>query len=88
MNFVYETYPSNERMNTLANHELVHVACFDRASGVDPFFRGLFFGKVKGTSAHPETILYNYLTALARIERAIGVIPELQGTELNPPPAQ
>jgi hypothetical protein len=63
MNFVYETYPSNERMNTLANHELVHVACFDRASGADPFFRRLFFGKVKGTAEHPETIIYNYLTA-------------------------
>jgi hypothetical protein len=63
MSLVYETYPSNERMNTLANHELVHVACFDRASGIDPFFRRLFFGKVKGTAEHPETILYNYLTA-------------------------
>lgn len=63
MSLAYETYPSNERMNTLANHELVHVANFDRASGPDPFFRKLFFGKVKGTSEHPETILYNYFTA-------------------------
>jgi hypothetical protein len=62
MSFIYETYPTNERMNTLANHELVHVAAFDRASGVDPFFRSLFFGKVRGTSDHPETFLYNYLT--------------------------
>jgi outer membrane protein len=31
---------------------------------------------------------YNYLTALARIERAIGVIPELQGTNLDPKPEQ
>ena len=63
MSFAYETYPSNERMNTLANHELVHVANFDLASGPDNFFRGMFQGKVKGTASHPETIVYNYLTA-------------------------
>ncbi|RKZ14248.1 hypothetical protein DRQ53_11955 [bacterium] len=63
MNMVYETYPSNERINTLANHELIHVANFDQAAGIDPFFRRLFLGKVRGRAAHPETILYNYLTA-------------------------
>jgi hypothetical protein len=63
MSFAYETYPSNERMNTLANHELVHVTNFDLASGPDNFFRGLFRGKVRGTASHPETIVYNYLTS-------------------------
>ena len=59
----YETYPANERVNTLMNHELVHVALFDRPSGTDPFFRGLFRGKVTPIAEHPESIVYNYLTA-------------------------
>ncbi len=61
--FTYETYPANERMNTLMNHELVHVVNFDRAVGSDRFFRGLFRGKVRAVAEHPETIVYNYLTA-------------------------
>lgn len=61
--FTYETYPANERMNTLMNHELVHVVNFDRTAGTDDFFRTLFAGKVRATAEHPETILYNYLTA-------------------------
>jgi hypothetical protein len=50
-------------MNTLMNHELVHVVNFDRPSGSDHFFRGLFQGKVSETATHPETIVYGYLTA-------------------------
>lgn len=63
MNFAYETYPSNERMNTLMNHELVHVANFDRPSGSDRFWRSVFGGKPAVTAKHPETILYSYFTA-------------------------
>lgn len=61
--FAYETYPANERMNTLMNHELVHVANFDRPAGPELVFRGLFSGKVAATADHPETILYSHLTA-------------------------
>jgi hypothetical protein len=61
-NFVYETGPSNERINFLMNHELVHVVTADQAAGSDRFFRGLFQGKVRETSDHPETILYGYAT--------------------------
>ncbi|HXV77840.1 MAG TPA: hypothetical protein VD788_16135 [Candidatus Polarisedimenticolaceae bacterium] len=61
--FAYETYPSNERINTLMNHELVHVAAFDRPAGSDRTFRKLFRGKVYETADHPESILYRYLTA-------------------------
>jgi hypothetical protein len=63
MSFAYETYPSNERMNTLMNHELVHIVNFDKATSTDRFFRSLFRGKVKETSQHPESVLYSYLTA-------------------------
>lgn len=61
-NFVYETGPSNERINFLMNHELVHVVTADQATGTDRFFRRMFGGKVRETAEHPETILYGYLT--------------------------
>lgn len=61
--FVYETYPSNERLNTLMNHELVHVANFDKSGRRDRFFRALFRGKVRGSAEQPGTILWSYLTA-------------------------
>ncbi len=63
MSVVYETYPASERMFTLMNHELVHVAAFDAQSGRDGFFRRLFSGKVAESAEHPETFLYSYLTA-------------------------
>ena len=66
VNFVYETGPSNERINFTMNHEVVHVAALDQAAGRDRFFRGLFHGKVRETSRHPESILYQYLTVPRR----------------------
>ncbi|MES3003169.1 MAG: hypothetical protein V4787_20930 [Pseudomonadota bacterium] len=57
-----ETTPGNERMFMLANHELVHVATMDGWTPGDKAWRGFFFGKPRQTDAHPETILYNYLT--------------------------
>ncbi len=60
-NFAYETGPSNERISFTMNHEVVHVVALDQSAGVDKFFRGLFHGKVRETSEHPETILYEYL---------------------------
>lgn len=59
---VYETYPANERINTLMNHELVHVAALDRPAPSDRAFRSFFLGKVKETAEDPETIAYGYLT--------------------------
>ena len=61
VNFVYETGPSNERINFTMNHEVVHVAALDQAAGMDKFFRGLFHGKVRETNEHPESIVYSYL---------------------------
>jgi hypothetical protein len=60
--FVFETNPSNERMNFLMNHELAHVVTLDEASGRDRFFRWLYRGKVRETADHPETVLWGYLT--------------------------
>jgi hypothetical protein len=61
-NFVYETGPSNERINFLMSHELVHVVTADQAAGWDPFFRSAFLGKVRESPEHPETMVYGYLT--------------------------
>lgn len=66
MSLAFETYPSNERMNTLMNHELVHIAALDRAAGRDRFFRTVFRGKVQSEPEHPETILYEFLTCPRR----------------------
>jgi hypothetical protein len=58
----YETFSSAERFETLAVHELTHLATTDRASPEDYRWRHFFHGKVAVDSAHPETLLYYYLT--------------------------
>ena len=60
--FVYETGPSNERINFTMNHEVVHVLALDGPGGADRMYRGFFHGKVRETDDHPETILYGHLT--------------------------
>jgi hypothetical protein len=63
LNFAFETMAANERMTTLMNHELVHVMTMDQAAGRDLVFRRIFAGKVGVQAAHPESLLYWYLTA-------------------------
>ncbi|MEO5692775.1 MAG: hypothetical protein ABIQ72_06595, partial [Usitatibacter sp.] len=58
----FETFPASERMYSLMNHELVHVATGDVAAAPDRFWRHLFLGKVAARADNPETILYSYLT--------------------------
>jgi hypothetical protein len=57
-----ETDPSPERMYSLMNHELVHLATSDVASSQDRFWRGMFLGKVAPQPDNPESLLYSYLT--------------------------
>lgn len=64
--YVYETTPSNERMNSTMNHEVVHIVASDKASGADKFFRALFGSKVSATSDNPLSMIYSYLTAPRR----------------------
>ena len=66
VNFVYETAPSNERVNHTMNHEIVHVLALEKPAGRDRTFRRLFHGKVRDTPEHPETMLYSYLTVPRR----------------------
>ena len=61
--YTYETSPTNERMNWVMNHELVHVVATDKATGVDNFFRSLFFGKVSPDAENPITMLYTLYTS-------------------------
>ena len=58
----FESNSAAERMYSLMNHELVHVAAFDVASNADRFWRSAFFGKVAPQPQNPESLLYSYLT--------------------------
>ncbi|MDH4156660.1 MAG: hypothetical protein OEW00_05235 [candidate division Zixibacteria bacterium] len=65
-NYSYETMPANERINTIMNHELVHVVATDRTAASDRFFRTILLGKTVETSDNPLSVLYSYLTAPRR----------------------
>jgi hypothetical protein len=58
----YETVSTADRFEEMAVHELTHSAITDRASPTDYRWRHFFHGKVAVDSAHPETLLYYYLT--------------------------
>ena len=66
VNFVYESGPSNERVNFTMNHEAVHVVALDQAAGFDRVARRLLSGKIRESSDHPETMIYSYLTVPRR----------------------
>jgi hypothetical protein len=58
----FETFTPGERFFTTMNHELVHVATLDVWNDQDAWWRNFFHGKIRPETAHPETILYGYLT--------------------------
>lgn len=58
----YETISSGDRLAWTAVHELTHLAMQDRASPADERWRHFFHGKVAVQAAHPESLLYFYLT--------------------------
>jgi hypothetical protein len=60
--YVYDTCPTNERMNWVMNHELVHVVACDQAAATDRFFRTLFRGKVVPNDEDPLSMFYSFLT--------------------------
>lgn len=60
--YVYETHPTNERMNWLMHHELVHLVTIDKASRSDNFYRKIFWGKVMPKEEIPLSMIYSYLT--------------------------
>lgn len=62
LSHAFETYPASERMYSLMNHELTHVATMDMYSSQDLFWRHFFAGKVYPEAQNPESMLYGYLT--------------------------
>ncbi|HUR33155.1 MAG TPA: hypothetical protein VM032_05125 [Vicinamibacterales bacterium] len=66
LNFAYETFTANERMNYLMNHEFVHIVTSDRTARRDRMFRRLFSGKVAPNAAQPASIPFYYLTTPRR----------------------
>jgi hypothetical protein len=61
--YPYETFSSADRFQLFGVHELTHLAMDYRPSPEDAHFRRFFHGKVAVSADHPETLLYNYLTA-------------------------
>jgi hypothetical protein len=59
----FETVPFSERIYSTMNHELVHLVQGDSMTRQDERWRSFFFGKVGASTSHPESILYQYLTA-------------------------
>ncbi|HYL89591.1 MAG TPA: hypothetical protein VEU32_12610 [Burkholderiales bacterium] len=62
VSYAFETFSASERLYSIMNHELTHVATTDIASETDRKWRRFFGGKVFPTQPHPETLLYSYLT--------------------------
>ena len=60
--YAFETFPAGERIFSLMNHELVHMAALDNTSKRDRFFQKVFLGKVVPTSDHPISMFYSFLT--------------------------
>jgi hypothetical protein len=59
----YETVSSSDRFVWTPRHELTHIVMNDRPAPGDARWRRLFLGKVDVDAAHPESLLYYYLTA-------------------------
>ena len=62
LSHAFETYPASERLYSMMNHELVHVATTDMYTAWDRRWRFFFAGKVVPDARHPESLLYSYLT--------------------------
>ena len=58
-----ETFAPGERFFTLNNHELAHVAQMDVWNSKDAAWRKFLHGKPMPLQDHPESILWNYLSA-------------------------
>jgi len=61
--YVYDVMPTNERMNWLMHHELIHVVATDKAADEDLMYRKLFHGKVAPIKEEPLSMFYSYLAS-------------------------
>ena len=62
MNYSFESSVAGERVFSIMNHELVHIAALDNATKSDVFYQNLFNGKVRSSNDHPISMFYSYLT--------------------------
>ena len=62
LGFAFETLAGNERMNTIMNHELVHMATMDQAAGPTGCSGASSAARCMPIAAQPESILYFFLT--------------------------
>ena len=62
MNYSFESSVAGERVFSIMNHELVHIAALDNASKSDLFYQKLFNGKIRSSNDHPISMYYSYLT--------------------------
>lgn len=62
LSHAFETFPASERMYSLMNHEVVHLAQGDLGNDDDRRWRRIFLGKVSPQKQHPESLFYSYLT--------------------------
>ena len=62
----FETNTANERINVLANHELVHIVALDMTSKNDRLYRKFFGGKIDPAQSDPISMIYGYMTAPRR----------------------
>jgi hypothetical protein len=60
--YVYETSPTNERINWVMSHELLHIVALDKPAPADEKARKIFFGKVPPIAEQPLSMIYSYLT--------------------------
>jgi len=61
--YTYETSPTNERINWVINHEMMHIVASDQPAGSDLVYRSVFGGKVFPTDDDPPSMLYSYMTS-------------------------
>ena len=62
VSYAFETFSASERLYTIMNHELTHVATTDIWNEQDAWWRRAFGGKVFPVWQHPESLVYSYLT--------------------------
>ena len=62
MNYSFESSVAGERVFSIMNHELVHIAALDNATKSDILYQKLFNGKVRSSNDHPISMFYSYLT--------------------------
>jgi hypothetical protein len=60
--YVYETSPTNERINWVMSHELLHIVASDKPAPTDQRWRRFFSGKVSPLPEEPLSMVYSYLT--------------------------